>query len=525
MTRAWAVVGLLAIVSIPHLVDLDRPGLTYDEYYDLEDSRRFCTRGNVFAPASDGYLNGQAPFIVACAAYGAFGADEVTARGLAAGAGLLAVLATFLLAERFLRTPWALLAAAWLGFSPFFLSASRLAFSHGHVFAVAWLLLALRETLASRLRLDTARTACVGGLLAGFAAGNDLLAAPWALTLAALALRRSGGRAATARRARFLTLFGATWMVGLVVASPMYAAHPLRAAYDVADRLAWWDSQQGHLWLGAEVASLPAYYYALVLLVKVSPPVLLLFVLALRRRPSLAARVCLPCLWPVLLLTLKGWKSPFYLTPFLPLLYIVAAASLQQLVRALARPRRGWVAAAAALTVAVQLALAADSHPDHLMTGIRYGPQLYGDFAGPAVSHGQWVLEALERVRRDAGRGDAVVVVPLGYAPRQVAFYSARLGLRRVHTADRLRHGVNPRSVEYVVVSHDVLTHAEGRRFNRALLSIVADATQFRPLATVRSSGFPMARIWKRAGPVQQGGGGRREGMRLRGGGMVAAGG
>ena len=69
-----------------------------------------------------------------------------------------------------------LLAAGWLGLSPFFLAASRLAFSHGHVFAGPWLLLALRATLASRPRLGAWRASVGSGLLAGFAAGNDLLA-------------------------------------------------------------------------------------------------------------------------------------------------------------------------------------------------------------------------------------------------------------------------------------------------------------------------------------------------------------
>jgi hypothetical protein len=113
------------------------------------------------------------------------------------------------------------------------------------------------------------------------------------------------------------------------------------------------------------------------------------------------------------------------------------------------------------------------------------------------------VREALERVRHDAGRGDAVVLVPLGYAPRQVALYSARLGLAEVHTPDRLKRGLNPRDVEYVVVSHEVLAHAEGRRLNGALLAFAADGKAFRLLSTVRSGGFPTATIWKRVGPAR----------------------
>lgn len=502
MTRVHAVLaGLLLLATVPRLIDLARPGLTYDELYDFEDSLSFCERGRVLEPISDGYLNGQAPFFLACPAYAAFGAHEGTARGLAAAAGLLTILATYLLARRLVPAPWALLAAGWLGLSPFFLAASRLAFSHGHVFALPWLLLALREVLASRPRLGAWRAGGASGLLAGFAAGNDLLAVPWAATLLLVALRRLGGGAG---RLRFALLFSLGWVTGLSVGSPMYVAHPLRAVSDVVARLAWWDSQAEHLWLGAQVATIPPYYYPLVLVVKLSPPVLLLIALGILRRWSPALRVCLACLWPVLLLSFKGWKSPFYLTPFLPLLYIVAAAALRQIVRALPRGRRARAAVTAgAAVLAVQLVSVVASHPDHLMGGIRYGARLYGEFAGPAVSHGQWVREALERVRHDAGRGEAVVLVPLGYAPRQVALYSARLGLAEVHTPDRLKRGLNPRDVEYVVVSHEVLAHAEGRRLNGALLALAADGKAFRLLSTVRSGGFPTATIWKRVGPAR----------------------
>lgn len=500
MTRATVMlVGLLALAAAPRLVDIHRPGLTYDELYDLEDSQRFCAQGRGLEPISDGYLNGQAPFFLACPAYALLGADERTARGLSAAAGLLTVLATYLLARRLMPAPWALLAAAWLGLSPLFLAASRLAFSHGHVFAVPWLLLALRAVLIGRPRLGTWGAGASCGLLAGFAAGNDLLAAPWAATLLLLALLRLGWRAGWGALARFLAGFGLAWAAGLALASPMYAAHPLRAVRDVASRLSWWDGQTDHLWLGANVAALPHYYYPFVLLVRLTPPVLVLVGLGLLRRWSPALRVCLPCLWPILLVTFKGWKSPFYLTPLLPLLFVIAAASLRGLVRALPRARRRWaVGATAAGVLAFQLAAVVDSHPDHLMGGIRYGAKLYGEFAGPAVSHGQWVPEALQRVRDDASGRDVVVLVPLGYVPRQVALYSARLGLSQVHTPDRLRRGLNPRDVDYVVVSHEVLAHAEGRRLNGALLALVADGGAFRQLSAVRTSGFPTATIWKR---------------------------
>jgi 4-amino-4-deoxy-L-arabinose transferase-like glycosyltransferase len=494
---AWAVAALLAVAAVPRAVDLASPGLTYDEYYDFEDSRAFCADARPLEPVSDGYLNGQAPFFLACAAYALFGTHEATARGLAAAASLLAIGATYLLAQRLLPSRWALVAALLLGLSPFFLSASRLAFSHGHVFAVPCLVFALREVLASRARLHGARAALACGALAGFAAGCDLLAVPWAVTLLGLGLGRLRGRAAAAPRARFAARFSLAWAAGLALASPMYLAHPLAAARDVAARLAFWDAQQEHLWLGAEVASVPAYYYGLVALVKISPPELLLGALSPVGRRPLAARVLLPCLWPILYLSLKNWKSPFYLTAFLPLVAILAADTLRRLARAAPRLRR-LAPAAVTLVAAVQVATIADAHPDYLMLGIRYGERLYGDFQGPAVSHGQWVRAALQRVHADAGGADPVVVVPAGYAPGQVEHYARRLGLSRVHTTAALKRGLNPRHVEYAVVSHDVLVHAEGRQHNGALLRLAADSARFREVATLRSSGFAVARVFRR---------------------------
>lgn len=497
MTRAWALAGVLLVAAVPRLADLGRPGLTYDEYYDVEDSRSFCADPRPLEPISDGYLNGQAPFFLACAAYGLFAPHETTARGLAVAFSLLAIAATYLLARRLLPSRWALVAALLLGLSPFFLSASRLAFSHGHVFALPWLMLALREALASRPRLHAARAALACGACAGLAAGHDLLALPWAPTLLALGLLRLRGRAPGVPRARFAARFGLAWLAGLALASPMYLAHPLAAAADVAARLAFWDGRLEHLWLGTEVTWVPAYYYGLILLVKVSPPVLLLAVLAAARRRPLSARVLLPCLWPILYLSLKPWKSPFYLTAFLPLVAILAADTLRRLARAAPRVRR-FAPAAVALALAVEVGLIADAHPDYLMLGIRYDSRLYGDFQGPAVSHGQWVKEALERVGALAGGTDPVIVMPSGYAPKQIEHYAARLGLSQVHTAGALKHGVNPRQVEYAVVSHDVLAHAEGRQHNGALLQLTSDSTRFREVAALRSSGFVVARIWRR---------------------------
>lgn len=497
----WLLALVLVVAAIPRTIALDEPGLTYDEYYDFEDSRRFCEEHKALVPISDGYLNGQAPFVLACIVYRLGGEHEIAARGVAVAAGLLTVWATYFLARRVLRTPFALLAAMLLGLSPFFVSASRLAFSHGHVFAVPWLVLALRVVLGRSSRLDTVAAACTAGLLAGFAAGNDLLAGPWILTLAGIGVSRLRRRP-RARKLRFVACFAAAWLGGLGLGSPMYIVSPIDAVVDIAQRISWWDSQLGHVWLGAEVQSIPAYYYVVVLVVKLSLPVLLLIVLALCTNWTVAVRMCVICLWPVVMLSFKGWKSPFYLMPFLPLLYVVASESIRRL--ALRRPiakRTPTALTIVTVVVVIQVGTLLDSHPHHLMTGIRYGQQFYGEFAGPAVSHGQWAREALKCVHDDAWQSNPVVLVPLGYAPRQVELYAARLGLAQVHTPDRLRRGVNPRSVDYIITSHDMLANSEGVRLNGALLRLVADGTQFCALATVHAAGFPIARIWKRYRP------------------------
>lgn len=493
---------MLALAALPRLLNLGRPGLTYDELYDLADSLAFCPSRSWTAPISDGYLNGQAPFFAACPLYGLSEEPELVARGLSVVAGLAAVAATLLLARRHLPARWGLLAGLLLGLSPFFVSASRLAFSHGHVFAVPWLVLALREVLVARPRLARPRAALLAGLLAGLAAGHDLLALPWALTLPALAAwrlarGRSGGRAAVAFAARF----GLAWLPGLGLASPMYLASPLAAARDVAERLAWWGAQREHLWLGQEVEAVPGWYYALVLAVKLAPPVLVLAALAPLARRAAPARALLLCCWPVLYLSLRPWKSPFYLMPFLPLVFVLAVHALRRLARDARPGRRRLAAALAVVTVALQAAWLVDAHPDYLMLGARYSQRLAGDFQGPAVSHGQWVREALEWVRADAGGGDPLVVVPAGYAPRQVEHYAGRLGLSRVHDASQLKHGVSPRGVDYAIVSHEVLVHAEGRRQNAPLLRLVEEPGGFRLAASLRSSGFVTARVWRRVAP------------------------
>lgn len=491
---------VLAVAAAPRLLDLGRPGLTYDEIYDFEDSLEHCRAGSWQAPISDGYLNGQAPFLLACVAYELAGTDEVRARALTVAASLLAVAATMLLARRHLPARWALLAALLLGLSPFFLSASRLAFSHGHVFAVPWLLLSLREALASRPRLARPRAALASGFLAGLAAGHDLLALPWLVTLLALGVARlhGGGPVPLRRATTFAARFALAGLLGLALASPMYLAAPLTAVRDVAERLAWWGAQREHLWLGREVATVPAYYYALVLAVKTAPPLLALALLAPLGRGARLPRLLLLCCWPVVFFSLRAWKSPFYLMPFLPLLYLLATHSLRRLRRSPQRWLRGLAPVAAGLGLAFQLGCIADAHPDHLMLGIRYSQLLYGDFQGPAVSHGQWVRAALEWVRADAAGSDPVVVVPAGTAPRQVAYYSARLGLSRVYSATDLKRGVSPRSVQYAIVSSEPLAHEEGRLQNAALTRLVAQPGPFGVAGALRSSGFVTARVWRR---------------------------
>lgn len=493
---------MLVVAALPRLADLGHPSFSYDEHYDVADSLSFCRTGRASEPISDGYLNGQLPFFAACPLFRVLGPDERTARLLSVLAGLATVGLTWLLASRVLGRRWAPLAAMLVAVSPFAVSSSRLAFSHGHVFHVPLVLLGLYA--AACVRGGALAWGALAGLALGLAAGSDLLAVFWApvtLTVLAHRLRRTPGRPQAAVACGFVV----AGLVGLLAASPMYAAHPLTAGRDVAARMGFWDGVTDYFWLGQPQTALPPWYYALIVLVKLGPlslPPLAVALAAAIRRSERRARLLALALWPVAYFSLKPWKSPFYLAAFVPVLYLLATDGLRRLLRPL-RARPALAALVLGAVLAAEAGRAAVMHPDYLMLGIDYSEWLYGDFQGPAVSHGQWVGEALALVRKDSpAANDPNVLVFGGFASEQVMAYARRYGLRSVFDGSQLHErGIAHGQVDYLLVNQDCLRHSEEQRINKVLLRLAADPLAFRVIATFRSGPFPMLWVYRRVTP------------------------
>lgn len=504
--RRRAVLGLgalLGLAALPRLTDIGHPSLTYDEHYDYADSLRFCERGRATQPISDGYLNGQLPFFAACPLYRLLGADERAARALSAIAGLGAVSMTWLLARRFLGRRPAFAAALLMAVSPFAISSSRLAFSHGHGLHVPLVLVGLYAASRASARRARIRSG-FSGLALGAAAGTDLLALLWGPIFLLLLARRLWRAAARIRtHAAFAFVGGA--VLGLAVASPMIVARPAEALSDIVKRLDQWDGVTGHLWLGRTEATIPWSYYLLVAAVKLGPltlPPILLALAHATRRGGARPRFLFYSLWPVVLLSIKPWKSPFYLAAFVPVLYLLAAHGLSRLLRRRPFAGRRWLRGVLlALVVLPEAGRALLFHPDYSMLGIDYSERLFGDFQGPAVSHGQWVGEAIVFVRRDwDGAREPNVLVFGGFASEQVMSYARRERLASVFDGSQIRErGIGHDEIDYLIVNQDCLRHPEEGRINRLLLRLAADRAAFRPAATFRSGPLPMVWVYRRA--------------------------
>lgn len=507
--RRWLVplAVLLGVAAVPRFATLGHPSLTSDEYYDYQDSLRFCREGSLLEPISDGGLNGQLPFFLACPAYRTFGANEVVARAISAVVGVGVVAATFVVGRCLLGVRWSLVASLLVALSSYAVSSSRLAFSHGHVSQVPLVLLGLaavlRATPASHRRL--LRGSAWAGLSLGIACGCDLLASFWTATAVLLLLWRMR-RLAAGRALPVLLLFALAWALGLGCASPMYFAHPLAMAADVAARVTFWDSQRGFIWAGREVETVPVWYYPVVLAVKIAAPVLVASCAGLLLNLGRHARagVWVSCLWPLLPLSIKPWKSPFYIAAFLPLFYLLAADALRRAWRWPGLGRRPWAGAVVLSCVfGSEAALLVRMHPDHLMVGIHYGDRFFGEFSGPAVSHGQWTGEALEYIRDRCGPRQPVILIYEKWGPRQVEMYAERLGLRRLYRGyDLPRRGVD--ELTHLVVNQDSyrewLWRGRAKGQNSLLNRLARESGRFRLVKTFSSGTFPMVWVYERVG-------------------------
>ncbi|MFW9894144.1 MAG: hypothetical protein ACFFFO_18210, partial [Candidatus Thorarchaeota archaeon] len=316
-------------------MDLAHPSFTYDELADFRDSIIFCDRFDLTEPASDGYLNGQLPFVISCGLYRLLGWKEIVPRLLSVSASLLAIHAIFVISNRLFGFWWAVLTASLLSLSPFYISSSRLAFSHGHGFPnflILWGLYSIGKITDDTVK-PTYLRAGLSSFLLGLATGSDLLAAFWSLT-AFLALVYWNRKAPKNVQILVALIFLAGTVIGVFVASPAYFVDVMQAKDDITRRLRLWDGLRGYLWLGHRVETIPAYYYLVITLVKFVPIASLLALLTIVFFVSEAKnhhpfhRFLFFCFWPVLYFSVKSWKSPYYLSPYIPIFYLLIVGTL-----------------------------------------------------------------------------------------------------------------------------------------------------------------------------------------------------
>jgi hypothetical protein len=216
-------------------------------------------------------------------------------------------------------------------------------------------------------------------------------------------------------------------------------------------------------------------------------------------------RTLLFLLWPIAYLSLKPTKVPYYLIPFVPVLYILLVDGLHMLwVNPFPR-RRGLVPLVVLLAVVSQLYAVIGMHPDYLMQGIGYSDKLYGEFTGPAVSHGQWVGEALRYIREDSRGKQPIVYAVTNTAMWQIRHYSAEYGVRpllgEVPPVHLGRHTAAQCGV-YILITRDAKEmvcpgHEDAVRENRSLVSLVENSREYALVKMYYSGCFSMVWVYK----------------------------
>jgi hypothetical protein len=508
----------LACVAVPRLHKLEHPSLTYNELNDYASSLRFSDHPSVFAPIARGYLDGQLPFFCASGFYRLWGRSEVVARLQSVMASLLAILLAFTIVRKMHGFWYGLLVVVMLGFCPFYLSASRLAFTHGHVLCTLPLLgglLYLHKLHSAVVAGNDTRgnrwQAGMVGLCLGLAAGCDLLALFWILSIVVV-IHVWIIRGASPHAMDYLKYFVISCFLGTLIASPMYLAGFPGCVRDILAGARLADSQTGYLWLGDVVERLPPYYYGVVLLAKLTPVILILAVvtvlLHVRRFPFMH-RFCtillLSC-WPIICLSFKSWKSPYYLIPFLPVFYILIVDGLHALFSTAIFRSRPFLAALVILLSFLNQAYAvARIHPDHLMQGIRYSDRLYGEYQGPAVSHGQWIGEAFSFIKQDCQDRRAFVYAVDNVGTPMIRYYAKKHGIQafvgELPPAD-LKTSVTNACNVYVLITRDSKEmicpfHKNAIEDNKALVAFVEESDVYSPVRVFRSGGIPMVWVFR----------------------------
>jgi 4-amino-4-deoxy-L-arabinose transferase-like glycosyltransferase len=509
----------MVCVLVLRLWNIEHPSLTYDELSDYDSSIRFANHPTVFAPISEGYLNGQLPFFCAFLLYKLLGCSETVARLLSVIVSLLSILFVFLIVRRQHGFWFGMLALVILGLSPFYLSASRLAFTHGHVFCTLPILAGLYFSQRLHSNIVSSNNSGMNrwlagsvGVCMGLAVGSDLLACFWVVSIFLL-ISFWIYESSTHVIFDYLDFLTIGCFLGILVASPMYVTGFSHCARDILMRLGFWSDQTGYLWLGNVVERIPPYYYSLMFITRITPAVLVLTVITVilyfqRFQTSHPfCRALLFSLWPIVYLSVKSWKNPYYLIPFIPVLYILVVDGLRILFSMNVFKSRRYLGYLVVLSIiAGQLYTIIHMHPDYLMQGIQYSDRLYGEFQGPAVSHGQWIGEALSFIKHDCRDKQCIVYTVSNVGTPQIRHYSKEHGIPILIgeiPPRRLENNVVDKCSIYILISQDAKQmicpqHKDAIRDNRVLVSFAENSKEYKLVKTYYSGHFPMLWIYKK---------------------------
>ncbi len=510
LTLIVVVLLLLAIIAAAvRVADLNHPSFTWDEWSVYNASVNYHYDGKWFAPIYYGFTYGQLPFNVAHFIYMVVGVRDWVPRAMSAAVGVLVVVGVGFMGVRLYGIGWGFFTGLLAALCPFHIAGSRLGLTQGHILHTVFLVAGLILFLESKtlVRHMGRVTWFLIGLCFGLSLGTDLLAAYWCVTalitgLWALVTRR------TSWGVLVLVAFGG--VTGLAIASPMYVLYPVEAWRALVHGNLIGSDLYGYLWLGEVVERMPLYYYAIILGVKLSPALVLLFITSLvwvvvfGYRTNVFFIVLAGSLWMLIPISFNGWVGPNYIAGALPVIYLVSPASLVAWWGSTSKIRvRAICIFCTILVVAGSVWKVVVMHPDYPMTGIHYSHRFYGDFQGPAVSHGQWIGEAMDFIAQDSIGHPPRVLVFDAFWMSQIAYYAGKYGLP---PPVRLSCFSSPEdawgSFDYILMNRDARQMVaplvpDGIEKNRVLVDWVNTRDSLDLVKTFYSGTFPMVWVYK----------------------------
>jgi len=514
--------GSFLLAATPRFIDLNHPSFSYDELMDYSSSLDFYHSPNMLKPITlEGYRNGQLPWFSAWTFYKIIGNSEKVARLNSVIPSLLTIGFVFLIVRRISGFWWAVITMVFLGLAPFYISASRLAFTHGHLFhtiptlAGLYFLLRFYDQINSVQGSNTDRLNIVAaGLCIGLGVGCDPMACFWVFSGFVALLCWSLSTSSIYNSIDRIAIYGLGCILGVIIASPMYFVSPVVGVMDMLAGVREADSWRGFLWLGSAVDRLPFYYYAVVGLTKLTPLVFLLiiatiFLYIIRFRAIHPFyRFLFLSLWPIVYMSIKPGKSPYYLISFVPVLFILLVDTLRYLFSTRVFKSRLYLKVFIILLIVIgQLGTIIWIHPDYLMLGVQYGDIFYGEFQGPAVSHGQWVGEAFEFIQNDSGGQSCRVYIFEDIATPQIKYYSRKHRNIKVIFGKPLTSSVKSldaiKEKVYIVLNQDAKRliapyHQKSIERNKELVSFVENSKKYHVAKIFYSGSFPMLWVYEK---------------------------